>query len=125
MDMANKLKEFLFPNKERKDYDTTTIEVEPQMTEKEVVSKPTVTTFNAQTATNSNSPAILTPKSFAEVETVAIELLDRKSVIVDLTETDIDEARRICDFLNGVTYAINGSVQKVAKLVYLFVPQSR
>lgn len=123
--MANKLKEFLFPSKERKEYDTTTVEVNAKMEENEAVSKPMVTSFNAQTAVNANSPAILTPKSFAEVETVAIELLDRKSVIVDLTETDIDEARRICDFLNGVTYAINGSVQKVAKLVYLFVPQSR
>lgn len=118
--MGNRLKEFLFPSKDKNEFETTTVE----LSRKELNSNPTITSFNAATDNSSlSSPSILTPKSFMEVETVAMELLNHRAVIVDLTATNIDEAKRICDFLNGVTYAINGQVKKVAKLVYMFTPQ--
>ena len=69
-------------------------------------------------------PNIVTPKQFAQVEEVAIQLLDGRSVIVDLTTTEVSEAKRICDFLNGVTFALNGKVEKIAKLVYMFTPNN-
>lgn len=65
---------------------------------------------------------IITPTMFSQVEQISNELIKGKSVIVDLTSCPIDEAKRICDFLNGVCYALNGKVKKVAKLVYLFTP---
>ena len=73
---------------------------------------------------NESRPNIVTPKVFAQVEEVANQLLMGRSVIVDLTSTEINEAKRICDFLNGVSYAINGKVEKIAKLVYLFSPKN-
>ena len=48
--------------------------------------------------------------------------MSRQSVIVDLTNTDLTIAKRICDFLNGVCYSLGGNVKKIAKLVYLFSP---
>ena len=36
----------------------------------------------------------------------------------------LEEAKRICDFLNGVTFALNGKVEKIAKLVYMFTPNN-
>ena len=114
--MGNKFKEFLFPNKEKNNSDDTTIIYK----EKEEKTNMNVT-MNKQ---NSSSPNIITPKVFAQVEGIANELLAGKSVIVDLTLTDISEAKRICDFLNGVTFALNGNVEKVAKLVYMFTPKN-
>lgn len=73
-------------------------------------------------ANNTNSPSIITPKIFNQVEGIANTILSGTSVIVDLTSTELSQAKRICDFLNGVTYAINGKVEKIAKLVYLFAP---
>lgn len=73
-------------------------------------------------ANNSNSPSIITPKVFTQVEGIANTILSGTSVIVDLTNTELSQAKRICDFLNGVTFAINGKVEKIAKLVYLFAP---
>ena len=73
---------------------------------------------------NPNRPNIVTPKMFAQVEEVANQLLDGRGVIVDLTSTEISEAKRICDFLNGVTFALNGKVEKIAKLVYMFTPNN-
>ena len=67
-----------------------------------------------------NQTNIITPTQFSQVEEISNELMAGKSVIVDLTSCEINEAKRICDFLNGVSYALNGNVKKVAKLVYLF-----
>lgn len=113
--MSNKLKDFLFPSKGKEEIDSTTV----IYTNKEEKSMNTT-----QTKFNNSTPNIITPKVFAQVEGIANELLTGRSVIVDLTSTDIVEAKRICDFLNGVTYALNGKVEKVAKLVYLFAPKN-
>ncbi len=114
--MGNKLKEFLFPSKEKEELDNTTIIYKAKEDSKNMNS--------TQFKSNSSSPNIITPKVFSQVEGIANELLSGKSVIVDLTLTDITEAKRICDFLNGVTFALNGKVEKVAKLVYLFAPKN-
>ena len=52
---------------------------------------------------------------------------DVENVITDLAQKytpEISEAKRICDFLNGVTFALNGKVEKIAKLVYMFTPNN-
>ena len=113
--MANKLKDFLFPSKGKEEIDSTTVIY---------TNKEEKTMNTTQSKVNNASPNIITPKVFAQVEGIANELLTGRSVIVDLTSTDIVEAKRICDFLNGVTYALNGKVEKVAKLVYLFAPKN-
>ncbi len=113
MNMGKKLKDFLFPARGKDELDSTTI----------VVKKEELNDTNTPIM-NNTSPNILTPKVFSQVEGVANELLSGRSVIVDLTETELTEAKRICDFLNGVTFALNGKVDKVAKLVYLFSPKN-
>ena len=114
--MANKLKDFLFPSKDSNELDSTTI----------VIKKEEKTMNNTNTSNNtfnSSSPQIITPKIFSQVESIANQILNGNSVIVDLTSTELSEAKRICDFLNGVTFAIDGKVEKIAKLVYLFAPK--
>ena len=112
--MANKLKEFLFPSKEKEEFDSTTV----------VIKKNDIKKDNKQnSAYVSAQPIIYTPKVFSQVEEIANDLLNNISVIVDLTSCELSEAKRICDFLNGVSYSINGKVSKVAKLVYLFAPK--
>lgn len=118
--MGNKFKDFLFKSKENNELDTTTI----------VISKDTLKEekkMNTTTPTNSlnnSQTKIITPQVFSEVEAIANDILNGDSVIVDLTNTDLAEAKRICDFLNGVTFAIGGSVEKIVKLVYLFHPKT-
>ena len=112
--MANKLKDFLFPSKGKSELDTTTV----------VVNKTEITTPQPSKVATSR-PNIVTPKTFSQVEEVANQLLLGSAVIVDLTSTEINEAKRICDFLNGVTFALNGKVDKITKLVYLFTPNSK
>lgn len=114
--MASKLKDFLFQNKDSNELDSTTI----------VLNKESHSNSNikANNVVNKTSTQIITPKVFSQVESIANQILNGCSVIVDLTATDIAEAKRICDFLNGVTFAINGKVEKIARLVYLFNPNN-
>lgn len=111
--MSNKFKNFLFPSKENNQLDSTTV----------VIKKDEINNNNEKKQNFSSKPNIFTPKVFSQVEEIAEELLKNKSVIVDLTSTELLEAKRICDFLNGVSFALNGSVEKIAKLVYLFTPK--
>ena len=114
--MANKLKDFLFQNKDSNDLESTTI----------VIKKDDKLLSNQKTNNSVTKPStqIITPKIFSQVESIANQIINGSSVIVDLTSTDIAEAKRICDFLNGVTFAINGKVEKIARLVYLFAPNN-
>lgn len=117
--MANKLKDFLFPSKDPNEFESTTVVIK-----KEELGNMENTNNKTINKKSDGSPNIFTPTVFAQVEVIANELLAGKSVIVDLTSTELAQAKRICDFLNGVTYALNGKVNKIAKLVYLFAPNS-
>jgi len=49
-------------------------------------------------------------------------LCDEKICIVDLTGMERSMAQRIADFLGGACYAINGSIHRVSKDIFIIVP---
>ena len=67
---------------------------------------------------------VLAPRSFDEARGGADHLKARRPVIVNLKETDRDLARRIVDFACGVTYAIDGQMQRVGEEIFLFTPST-
>ncbi|MBI3911514.1 MAG: cell division protein SepF [Armatimonadetes bacterium] len=62
------------------------------------------------------------PHSLADAQRAAEDLKDRRPVIVNLESTDDELARRVIDFISGVTYALNGFYEKVGDKVFLFTP---
>lgn len=64
------------------------------------------------------------PAAYEEVQTIADNLKNQHTVIVNLEHSDPDLSRRVVDFMSGTTYALNGSVQKVGKNIFLFVPNN-
>lgn len=64
------------------------------------------------------------PESFDECPKLANNLKSRKPVIVNLEKLETTTASKIFDFLNGVTYALNGSVQQVANKIFVFAPDN-
>jgi cell division inhibitor SepF len=64
------------------------------------------------------------PQSFDDARLAADGLKDGRQQIVNLEKTTPDMSERIIDFLNGVTYALNGFVEKVGDRVYLFAPSN-
>lgn len=76
--------------------------------------------------TNSNKPGVVLfrPVTFGDAVKVANDLRERKAVIVNLENLDKAIARRVIDFLTGCSYALDGSVKKIAAGTYLFCPHN-
>jgi cell division inhibitor SepF len=45
-------------------------------------------------------------------------------VIVNLQNAEMDLAKRLIDFTSGLTYALNGGMQRVADKVFLLTPRN-
>lgn len=61
-------------------------------------------------------------ETFETARQVADGLKDGHPQVVNLENTSQEMSGRIIDFLNGVTYALDGSVEKVGNRVYFFTP---
>jgi cell division inhibitor SepF len=61
-------------------------------------------------------------QTFDDARRAADGLKDGQQQIVNLEQTPAEMAERITDFLNGATYALDGSVEKIGEMVYLFTP---
>ena len=64
------------------------------------------------------------PRSLADAQKAAEDLKERRPVIVNLERADDDLARRVIDFISGVTYALNGFYERVGDKVFLFTPSN-
>ncbi len=61
-------------------------------------------------------------RGFDDARRAADGLKEGQQQIVNLEQTPVEMAERIIDFLNGATYALDGSVEKIGEQVYLFTP---
>ena len=67
---------------------------------------------------------VVKPEKLESVTQIADYLVDRKTILLNLEETNKDVARRLIDFLNGVAYAVNGDLRKVATNTYVITPSN-
>ena len=67
---------------------------------------------------------VVKPEKLESVTQIADYLVDRKTNLLNLEETNKEVARRLIDFLNGVAYAINGDLRKVATNTYVITPSN-
>ncbi len=65
---------------------------------------------------------VIEPRSFEEMPQVIQSLRERKSVVLNLTIMDPDEAQRAVDFVAGGTYAIDGHQERIGESIFLFTP---
>jgi cell division inhibitor SepF len=68
--------------------------------------------------------SLVVPKSFNDAQTVADKLKADVPVIINFQGADADLAKRLVDFSSGLTYALDGSMQRVADRVFLLTPNS-
>jgi len=72
---------------------------------------------------NSSSEVnLMEPRSFDEMPQAIQALRERKTVILNLTMMDPDQAQRAVDFIAGGTYAIDGHQERVGESIFLFAP---
>lgn len=94
-------------------------------------SHPAESTYSARGGANVSVSAgssiemkVVTPKSYDTVTQIADLLLSKKTVLLNLENTNRETARRLIDFLSGVAYALHGDIQKVADNTYAITPSN-
>lgn len=67
---------------------------------------------------------VIEPKSFDECSSIVDNLKGRKPLVINLEKLETEIAKRIFDFVSGATYALDGSIQKVANNIFVFAPEN-
>ena len=65
---------------------------------------------------------IVEPRTFSEAQAIADKFKAGIPVIMNLTMTDADLAKRLLDFASGLTYGLSGGLQKVSDKVFMLTP---
>lgn len=65
---------------------------------------------------------VMEPRTFEEMPQAIRALRERKSVVLNLTIMDPDQAQRAVDFVAGGTYAIDGHQERIGESIFLFTP---
>jgi cell division inhibitor SepF len=67
---------------------------------------------------------LVVPRSFNDAQSIADKFKDSVPVIVNLQSADPELSKRLIDFSSGLTYALSGSMQRVADKVFLLTPRN-
>ena len=65
---------------------------------------------------------LVKPERFDDASSIADHLNAKRTVVLNLEQTDKIVSRRLVDFLSGVAYANNGQIKKVANSTYIITP---
>ncbi len=67
---------------------------------------------------------VIEPRSFEDAAQIAIQLKERKTIVLNLHLLDKEQSQRMIDFICGAAHALNGKPQKVGELVFVFTPNN-
>ncbi|MBO6203384.1 MAG: cell division protein SepF [Selenomonas sp.] len=65
---------------------------------------------------------IYAPRNFEQVTAIADDIKAGKACVVNYEQIEAMEQRRICDFVNGVCYVLDGSAKRISNQIMLYVP---
>jgi cell division inhibitor SepF len=67
---------------------------------------------------------LVIPKSFNDAQDVADKFKDSIPVIINLQGSETELSKRLIDFASGLTYALDGGMQRIADKVFLLTPRN-
>ena len=67
---------------------------------------------------------LVLPRSFNDAQQIADKFKQGIPVILNLKGSDAELSKRLIDFASGLTYALNGGMQRVADKVFLLTPRN-
>ena len=67
---------------------------------------------------------LVIPKNFNDAQDVADKFKDSIPVIINLQGSENDLSKRLIDFASGLTYALDGGMQKVADKTFMLTPRN-
>ncbi len=67
---------------------------------------------------------LVVPKSFNDAQQIADQFKEAIPVILNLQGVDTELSKRLIDFASGLTYALDGGMQRIADKVFLLTPRN-
>lgn len=67
---------------------------------------------------------LIEPVEFDDCQQIADNLKNKRTVLINLENIDLNLARRIIDFVGGTAYALGGTLQKVGSGIIVVVPSN-
>jgi cell division inhibitor SepF len=67
---------------------------------------------------------LVIPRNFNDAQQVADQFKRSVPVILNLQTTDHELSKRLIDFCSGLTYALDGGMQRIAEKMFLLTPQN-
>jgi cell division inhibitor SepF len=67
---------------------------------------------------------LVIPKSFNDAQQIADKFKDSIPVVLNLQGIDNDLSKRLIDFASGLTYALDGGMQRIADKVFMLTPRN-
>lgn len=124
-----KLKDFIAPVDDDDDDDDEEEVEDRREREKSMEKTQPISSYENRKVNVSNVPSnasmvLFEPRAFEEAEEIGRQLKGRKAVVVNLHKLQRDYAQRTIDFLTGVVFALDGSIQKVGHNVILCAPKN-
>jgi cell division inhibitor SepF len=66
----------------------------------------------------------LNPRFYNEARTIGEHFRQGNPVIINLTEMDESELKRLVDFASGLAFGLHGTIERVTKKVFLISPSN-
>ena len=67
---------------------------------------------------------LVIPKSFNDAQQIADKFKDSIPVILNLQGAETELSKRLIDFASGLTYALDGGMQRIADKVFMLTPRN-
>lgn len=67
---------------------------------------------------------LVIPKSFNDAQQIADKFKDSIPVVLNLQGIESDLSKRLIDFASGLTYALDGGMQRIADKVFMLTPRN-
>jgi cell division inhibitor SepF len=67
---------------------------------------------------------LVIPRNFNDAQQVADQFKRSVPVILNLQTTDHELSKRMIDFCSGLTYALDGGMQRIAEKIFLLTPRN-
>lgn len=98
--------------------------IQPQEEAPPIQAVNNVVSIQAAASSKGSKVVLLEPRVYAEAQDIAEHLKNKRATIVNLQRIDIDQGRRIIDFLSGTVYALGGDIQRVGVDIFLCTPDN-
>jgi cell division inhibitor SepF len=111
-------------SRRRNDFDDWTEAPEPSAERTTTMRPARLRSVEPAAAAASVRVHLVLPRSFNDAQQIADKFKEAIPVILNLQASDAELSKRLIDFASGLTYALDGGMQRVADKVFLLTPRN-